>query len=151
MTISVESPLTLVEKVGERATGEWLPIEQDRIRSFADATEDWQWIHLDEARATAGPFDATIAHGYLTLSLLPRLTEGLLTVGGIAMAVNYGLDRVRFLEPVRRGAQVRATTEVTAAIPTMQGVRTSLTTTIEIAECPRPALVADTVALFVPA
>ncbi|WP_308736919.1 MaoC family dehydratase [Microbacterium sp. MYb64] len=147
----MESPTVLLERIGESATGEWFLVDQDRIRAFADATEDWQWIHLDETRAAAGPFGTTIAHGYLTLSLLTRLTAGLLVVDSTAMAINYGLDRVRFLEPVPSGSRVRATTELTGATTTPQGIRASLTTTVEIAGRTRPALIADTVALFVPA
>ena len=100
MSIVVDSPAALADAVGSTATGDWFAIDQQRIQAFADATEDWQWIHLDAERAASGPFGATIAHGYLTLSLLPRLTAGLLSVDGAAMVVNYGLDKVRFLQPV---------------------------------------------------
>ncbi|MET0736354.1 MAG: MaoC/PaaZ C-terminal domain-containing protein, partial [Microbacterium sp.] len=93
MSIDIASPADLADAIGRTATGEWFAIEQNRIQAFADATEDWQWIHLDALRAAAGPFGATIAHGYLTLSLLPRLTTGLLEIGGASMVVNYGLDR----------------------------------------------------------
>ncbi len=151
MSIVVGAPASLVDVVGQSATGEWLEISQERIAAFADATEDWQWIHLDAERASAGPFGATIAHGYLTLSLLPRLVKGLLEVGGVAMAVNYGLDKVRFLQPVRAGSRVRAVTEVIGAEPGPQGVRVASRTTVEIEGAARPALVAETIALFVPA
>jgi acyl dehydratase len=149
MSIVASSPAALSAVVGAVATGDWFQIDQDRIAAFADATEDWQWIHLDAERAATGPFGATIAHGYLTLSLLPRLTAGLLAVDGTAMVVNYGLDRVRFLQPVTAGSRVRAVTEVVSAEPTPQGWRTTLRTTVELEGAPRPALVADTVALFV--
>ncbi len=151
MSIVVGASASLVDVVGQSATGEWLEISQERIAAFADATEDWQWIHLDAERASAGPFGATIAHGYLTLSLLPRLVKGLLEVGGVAMAVNYGLDKVRFLQPVRAGSRVRAVTEVIGAEPGPQGVRVASRTTVEIEGAARPALVAETIALFVPA
>jgi len=151
MTIAAASPAALPSAVGAVATGAWFEIDQDRIAAFADATEDWQWIHLDAERAAAGPFGATIAHGYLTLSLLPRLTAGLLAVDGTAMVVNYGLDRVRFLQPVTVGSRVRAVTEVVSAEPSPQGWRAGLRTTVELEGSSRPALVADTVALFVPA
>jgi acyl dehydratase len=150
MSISAASPAALPDSVGAVATGDWFEIDQDRIAAFADATEDWQWIHLDADRAAAGPFGATIAHGYLTLSLLPRLTAGLLTVDGTAMVVNYGLDRVRFLQPVTAGSRVRAVTELSSAEPSPQGWRAGLRTTVEIEGASRPALVAETVALFVP-
>lgn len=148
--IAVDSPAALDSVVGRSATGEWLAVDQERIQAFADATEDWQWIHLDAERAASGPFGATIAHGYLTLSLLPRLTAGLLRIDGASMVVNYGLDRVRFLQPVVVDSRLRAVTEVTAVEPTAQGYRVGLSTTVELEGSERPALVAQTVALVVP-
>jgi acyl dehydratase len=150
MTIVVDSPAQLADAIGRSATSDWLLIDQDKIAAFADATEDWQWIHLDAERAASGPFGTTIAHGYLTLSLLPRLTAGLLSVTGTAMVVNYGLDRVRFLQPVPSGSRVRAVTEIAAVEPAPQGFRVSLQTTVELEGSERPALVAQTVGLFVP-
>ena len=149
--ISAESPAGLAGVVGATATGEWFEISQERIAAFAEATEDRQWIHLDAARAASGPFGGTIAHGYLTLSLLPRLTDGLLEVGGVAMAVNYGLDKVRFLQPVLAGSRVRAVTELASVDETSQGVRVGMRTTVEIDGAPKPALIAETLALLVPA
>jgi len=151
MSIVVDTPAGLVETIGQSATGAWFEVDQSRIDAFAAATEDRQWIHTDPERAAAGPFGATIAHGYLTLSLLPHLTAGLLEVGGIAMAVNYGLDKVRFVQPVPAGSRVRAVSEVTGAEPVAQGVRAHLRTTVELEGAARPALVAETIALFVPA
>lgn len=148
--IAVASPAELSQAVGQVATGDWFTIDQDRIQGFADVTEDWQWIHLDAERATAGPFGATIAHGYLTLSLLPRLTAGLLSIDGAAMIVNYGLDKVRFLQPVVSGSRVRAVTELASVEPSPQGYRAGLTTTVELEGSTRPALVAETIALVVP-
>ncbi|MET0812271.1 MAG: MaoC family dehydratase [Microbacterium sp.] len=148
--IAADSPAALADAVGRTATGDWFVIDQDRIQAFADATEDWQWIHLDAPRAAAGPFGATIAHGYLTLSLLPRLTTGLLEIGGASMVVNYGLDRVRFLQPVVVGSRVRAVTELASVEQSPQGFRAHLTTTVELEGSPRPALVAETIALVVP-
>jgi acyl dehydratase len=150
MTIVVDAPALLADAIGQSATSDWFRIDQERIATFADATEDWQWIHLDAERAASGPFGTTIAHGYLTLSLLPRLTAGLLSVGGTAMVVNYGLDRVRFVQPVPAGARVRAVTEIAAVEPGSQGYRVSMTTTVELEGSERPALVAQTVGLFVP-
>ncbi|MFB7892942.1 MaoC family dehydratase [Microbacterium sp. NPDC056044] len=150
MSIVVDSPAALADAIGTSAAGDWFAIDQQRIQAFADATEDWQWIHLDAERAATGPFGATIAHGYLTLSLLPRLTQGLLAVDGTAMVVNYGLDKVRFLQPVVVDSRVRAVTEVTSTESTPQGYRVGLRTTVELEGSTRPALVADTVALFVP-
>jgi acyl dehydratase len=151
LRLSVGSPDGLAEIVGETATGDWLEIDQDRIRAFADATGDWQWIHVDEQRAKDGPFGGTIAHGYLTLSLLPSLTEGLIGCGGTEMAVNYGLDRVRFLQPVRSGSRVRAVAQLQSTEQTPQGVRASIHVTVELEGSDRPALVADTITLYVPA
>jgi acyl dehydratase len=150
MSISLDSPTELTDAVGRSATGDWFTVDQQRIQAFADATEDWQWIHLDAERAASGPFGATIAHGYLTLSLLPRLTAGLLAVEGTSMVVNYGLDRVRFLQPVVVDSRVRAVTEVASVDVTPQGHRVVLRTTVELEGSERPALVADAVALFVP-
>lgn len=149
MTIELASPAELPGAVGRSATGDWFAIDQERVRAFADATEDHQWIHLDEARAAAGPFGSTIAHGYLLLSLLPRLTRGLLTVAGTSTVVNYGLDRVRFLQPVVVGSRVRATSELLSAEPTPQGWRVGRRTTVELEGSERPALVADTISLLI--
>ncbi len=149
-TIKVSSPAALGDAVGQKATGEWFTIAQERIDAFADATEDLQWIHVDPWRAADGPFGTTIAHGFLTLSLLPRLASSLVEVGGVAMAMNYGLDKVRFLHPVPVGSRVRATTELTGAETVAQGVRLASTVTVEIEGVDKPALVAQTLALYVP-
>lgn len=151
MSIVTAHPSELAQAIGSQATGEWFLIDQARIQAFADATEDWQWIHLDATRAASGPFGATIAHGYLTLSLLPRLTDGLLQVAGAEMVVNYGLDKVRFLQPVTAGSRVRAVTEITSAEAGPQGWRVGMRTTVEIEGSERPALVAETLALFITA
>lgn len=150
MSIALDSPTALADAVGSTAVGEWFAISQEKIAAFADVTEDWQWIHLDAERAASGPFGATIAHGYLTLSLLPRLTRGLLSVEGTAMVVNYGLDKVRFLQPVVVDSRVRAVTEIASVEPAPQGYRVGLRTTVEIEGSERPALVAETIGLFVP-
>jgi len=149
MSIVAASVAALPDVVGSTATGEWFTIDQSRIDDFAETTEDRQWIHIDEARAASGPFGATIAHGYLTLSLLPHLTDGLLSVEGVQMAVNYGMDKVRFLQPVTSGSRVRATCEISSAEQTAQGVRVGMRTTVEIEGAERPALIAETLALFV--
>ena len=87
---------------------EWMEITQDRVNLFADATDDHQWIHVDPERAAAGPFGGTIAHGLLTLSLLPHFMHQLYRVDNVALAVNYGYNKVRFITPVKVGANVRA-------------------------------------------
>src|SRR5258707_11716206 len=97
------------ESIGE---SEWVTISQEDVNMFADATGDHQWIHVDPERAAKGPFGTTIAHGYLTLSLLPQLMHGLYTVKGITMAINYGLNKVRFPAPVPVGSKVRAQTSL---------------------------------------
>ncbi|MBL0888219.1 MaoC family dehydratase [Myceligenerans indicum] len=131
--------------------GDWVEMTQERIDRFAEATEDPQWIHVDAARAAAGPFGATVAHGYLTLSLLPRLMRGLLVVDGAQMVVNVGSDRVRFIAPVRSGTRVRAAAVVAAVTPGERGTRVESDVTVEIEGEDRPALAARTIALHVPA
>jgi acyl dehydratase len=149
---TVASAAELSNLVGTESVGEeWLTIDQGRIDAFAGATGDFQWIHVEPERAASGPFGATIAHGYLTLSLLPMLTEGLLEVGGVRMAVNYGLDKVRFLQPVLVGSRVRARSEVMSVVESSQGYRVGLQVTIELEGSARPALIADTIVLFVTA
>lgn len=149
MTIAVAHPSELPQAIGQSAVSDWLLVDQERIQAFADATGDHQWIHVDVERAAAGPFGSTIAHGYLTLSLIPHLSGGLLAVESVAMAVNYGLDRVRFLQPVKAGSRVRARVEVVSAEESRQGWRVGSKTTIEIDGEETPALVAETIALYV--
>ena len=136
----------------EIGPGEWHEITQERVNTFADATGDHQWIHVDVERAKDGPFGGTIAHGYLTLSLVPMLNWELWTYTGIAMGVNYGSDKVRFLTPVRVGSRVRARTTVLAADLRPDGsylVKNQVT--IEVEGADKPALVAETLSLAVPA
>ncbi|MDG4810542.1 MaoC family dehydratase [Micromonospora sp. WMMD1120] len=125
--------------------GPWQRIEQSRVDLFADATDDHQWIHLDPARAAAGPFGGTIAHGYLTLSLLPALAGRLYRVEGVAMGVNYGLNRVRFPAPVRVGAAVRATVTIAEVSPVDGGVQLVAAVTVESDSGGKPVCVAETV------
>ena len=148
--IVVASPAALADAVGRTATGEWFEVTQERIDAFADATEDHQWIHVDVEKAAAGPFGSTIAHGHLTLSLLPHLASSLVEVGGTAMAMNYGMDRLRFLAPVPAGSRVRARTEILSAEPTSTGIRLASKVTVELEGSERPALVAHTLLLYVP-
>jgi acyl dehydratase len=128
---------------------DWMLIDQDRINLFADATSDHQWIHVDPERAAKGPFGTTIAHGYLTLSLISELLFGLTTLEGSPMIINYGLDRVRFPAVVPVDCRVRAAAQLTAVTPVAQGVRVHTTVTIEIEDVDKPALVAETIAIFV--
>ncbi|MEU6014743.1 MaoC family dehydratase [Streptomyces sp. NPDC047515] len=126
----------------------WLEILQPRVDTFADATGDHQWIHTDVERAQAGPFGGTIAHGYLTLSLLIPLWSELLRVEGASMAVNYGLNKVRFPSPVRVGAKVRAHGRVVSAEEIKGGVEVVVDLTVEIDGSEKPACVAQAVYRF---
>ena len=121
----------------------WLEITQQRVDTFADATGDHQWIHVDQQRAAAGPFGGTIAHGYLTLALVIPLFGELLDIRGVKMGVNYGLEKVRFPAPVRVGAKIRLAAVVveTADVPG-NGVQMTLDFTVEIDGSPKPACVA---------
>jgi acyl dehydratase len=145
-----ESVAALAEAVGgDPELSDWLVITQGRINQFADATDDHQWIHVDPNRAAEGPFGTTIAHGFLTLSLISELLFGLTTVEGSPMVINYGLDRVRFLNVVPVDSRIRASAQITGVSRAEQGVRVNTTVTIEIDGIERPALVAESIALFV--
>ncbi|SCG55189.1 MaoC family dehydratase [Micromonospora halophytica] len=136
----------LAAAVGETlGPGPWERIGQDRVQLFADATGDHQWIHLDAARAATGPFGGTIAHGYLTLSLLPALAGRLYRVEGVRMGINYGLNRVRFPAPLRVGAAVRATVTITDVSPVPGGVQLVTTATVDSDAGGKPVCVAETV------
>jgi acyl dehydratase len=125
-----------------------ITIDQDRIDGFARVTEDHQWIHTDSRRAAAGPFGTTIAHGYLTLSLVAPLMGQLLQVRGISMAVNYGLERVRFPSPVPVGSALRARARVLSVDDVPGGLQVVNRITVEIPDAPKPACVADSVVRF---
>ena len=135
----------------ELGTSEWLTITQATIDAFADATGDHQWIHVDRARATRSEFGATIAHGFLTLSLIARLRDQIYDVDGIAARINYGCDKLRFLEPVPSGGRVRLRLLLKSIEPSRRGLRVDTGCTIELAGAPRPALVADQITILVPA
>ncbi|HLJ07488.1 MAG TPA: MaoC family dehydratase [Acidimicrobiia bacterium] len=122
---------------------EWHTIDQDQINRFADATGDHQWIHVDVERAKSGPFGTTIGHGYLTLSLVPIFVFQLLKVEGAKLAVNYGLNKVRFPAPVPAGSRVRMGAEVAAVEPVGGGVQVTLSASFEIEGQSKPACVAD--------
>lgn len=125
---------------------DWMAITQDRVGTFADAADDHQWIHVDEERARSGPFGTTIAHGYLTLSLLIPLFNKLLTIQGVRMSVNYGLEKVRFPAPVPVGSKIRlAGTVVSVEDVSGDGVQMTLDFTIEIDGSAKPACVARAV------
>ncbi len=125
-------------------TSDWLTVGQDRINGFAETTEDRQWIHVDPEKAADGPFGATIAHGYLTLSLLPHFANQNYRIEGVRMAVNYGLNKVRFITPVPVGSRLRGTTELVEVTELDGGAQLLFRTTIELEGAPKPACVAET-------
>ncbi|MEU3308023.1 MaoC family dehydratase [Nocardiopsis sp. NPDC006832] len=130
---------------------DWVTIDQSRIDGFADATEDHQWIHLDAARAAHGPFGATIAHGFLSLSLVAHFSQQIFQITEKPkMSINYGLDKVRFLQPVVVGSRVRDAVELIKVKETPKGYLVSSRHTVEIEGRERPALVAETLGLWVP-
>jgi acyl dehydratase len=125
---------------------DWLQIDQSRVDTFADATDDHQWIHTDPERAAAGPFGGTIAHGYLTLALLIPLMSELLNVSGVRMSINYGLDKVRFPAPVPVGAKIRLKGQVAdVAEVAGNGAQITVDFTVEIEGSDKPACVARAV------
>ena len=125
---------------------EWMPLTQERINLFADATGDHQWIHVDEARAAAGPFGGCIAHGYLTLSLASKFLPELVEYDRLKMGVNYGCDKVRFPAPVRAGSRIRGRGQVVAAKEVKGGgVQATIRVTVEIEGSAKPACVVDTI------
>ncbi|MDT2005531.1 MaoC family dehydratase [Rhodococcus opacus] len=128
---------------------EWHTVTQDQINLFADATGDHQWIHVDPARAAAGPFGDTIAHGYLTLSLAPKLAAGVYRVGGLSMGINYGTNTVRFITPVRVGSRLRAGVELLGVAKSTHGVRATTRIAVELEGSDKPACVAEMVSLLV--
>ncbi|MFC9735724.1 MaoC family dehydratase [Streptomyces roseolus] len=146
MTKVFPSPAALAEAVGTHiGTGDWTTVDQRRIDLFAEATGDRQWIHVDPERAATGPFGATIAHGFLTLSLLPVLVKQVFRTEGVAMAVNYGLNKVRFMHPVRVGSKVRASVHLLAVEEVAAGHQVVSRVTVEIDGVDKPACVAETV------
>jgi acyl dehydratase len=127
-------------------SSDWIVVDQDRINQFADATNDHQWIHVDPVKAAAGPFGSTVAHGFLTLSLLPALVDGKLSVDGVRMAVNYGLNKVRFPAAVPVGSKLRGTTELVSAEDVQGGAQITYQVTVEREGGDRPVCVAEAVA-----
>lgn len=132
----------------ELGVSEWLAITQERIDLFADATGDRQWIHVDPERAADGPFGATVAHGYLTLSMLPFLGAQVYAFAGDVARVNYGLNKVRFVTPVRVGSKIRNRVELLTVEDIDKGQRATLQHTVEIKGSDKPACVAETVVLL---
>jgi acyl dehydratase len=133
-------------KVGDvYGPSSWIEVTQDRINQFADATEDHQWIHVDPQRAAAGPFGTTVAHGFLTLSLVPYFAGQLRRIEGARMGINYGLDRVRFPAPVPAGARIRARSQLISVDQVGEAAHLVNRVTIEVEGSAKPACVADVV------
>ncbi|MFE6938617.1 MaoC family dehydratase [Streptomyces chartreusis] len=149
MTITVNGLEELKKLSGtDLGTSEWIEITQSRINTFADATDDHQWIHVDPQRATEGPFGTPIAHGYLTLSLFIPLFTGLLDVQGVATKVNYGLNKVRFPSPVKVGSRIRLVGKLAEVEEVPGGVQITVDGTIEIEGATKPAAVLTSLSRF---
>jgi acyl dehydratase len=143
------SPDELKQAVGEQlGHTDWLEVDQKQIDLFAEATGDHQWIHVNPEMAAAGPFGTTIAHGYLTLSLLPLFAPQLIAVEGVRMGVNYGTNKVRFPSPVPVGSRLRATAKVTGVEDVAGGVQLTLAFTVEREGGEKPVCVAESVSRF---
>ncbi|MDT0458815.1 MaoC family dehydratase [Streptomyces sp. DSM 41527] len=135
--------------VGEElGTSDWLEIDQKRIDLFAEATGDHQWIHVDQEKAAAGPFGTTIAHGYLTLSLLPAFVPQLMRVDNVKMGINYGTNKVRFPATVPVGSRLRATARISEVTEVPGGVQLATVVTIEREGGDKPVCVAESVSRF---
>ena len=133
----------------EIGVSDWMEMTQDRVDSFADATGDHQWIHVDQEKAAAGPFGTTIAHGYLTLSLTVDMSHEVeLDVGEPKMAINYGLEKVRFPAPVPVGSRVRGRVGLVSVADVAGGIQVNRRVTVEVEGTEKPAMVAETVSRY---
>ena len=149
MTRVFDTPRDLLGAEGTQlGPTDWLTVDQDRVNGFAEVTGDHQWIHVDVERARAGPFGGTIAHGYLTLSLVNLFLPVMIEVRGFAHAVNVGADRVRFLNPVRTGSRIRASGEIVSVEEIKGAIQSVVRVTIEIEGETKPALVLDTISRY---
>ncbi|SUZ63231.1 uncharacterized protein METZ01_LOCUS16085, partial [marine metagenome] len=149
MTTVYASPDELPGAVGTHlGHGDWITVDQDRIDLFAEATGDHQWIHVDSEKAAAGPFGATIAHGYLTLALTNQMLPDLVRVDGISMGINYGTNKVRFPSPVVVGSRVRGGAELIQVDEVSGGYQAVIRITVEVEGSDRPACVVDSVSRF---
>jgi acyl dehydratase len=146
MTTIVNGIEELKTKQGEHlGYSDWHQVTQEQVNTFADATGDHQWIHVDPERAKAGPFGGPIAHGYLTLSLAPALLPQILQVDGISMGVNYGCEKVRFPSPVPVGSKLRAGAELVSVDDVAGGAQVTMRVTFEVEGAPKPSCVAEVV------
>jgi acyl dehydratase len=144
MTTTVNGIAGLTELVGSHlGYSDWLEITQERVNTFADATGDHQWIHVDVERAKSGPFGGPIAHGYLTLSLGPALYPTVVRIEGFSMGVNYGANKVRFPSPVPVGARLRLGVKLLQVEEIAGGVQTTMEFTFECEGAPKPSCVAE--------
>lgn len=150
MTVTVfDKPSDLLGKEGLKVgPSDWLEITQERVNTFAKATDDNQWIHVDPERAKTGPFGGPIAHGYLTLSLVAKFMDEMLTIKGMGMGINYGTDRVRFLTPVLVGKRVRGVGEFLEIKESGGGFQSVLRVTVEVEGEEKPACVVDTISRY---
>jgi len=134
----------------EVAVSDWIDVTQARIDRFAEATEDRQWIHVDSARAEQSPFKSTIAHGFLTLSLVSALGQTAMRIDGLRMAINYGLNRVRFISPVPAGSRIRGRFTPIAVSPENESIQVTWRVTIERETVGKPCCVADWIVRYYP-
>jgi acyl dehydratase len=151
-----DKPSDLLSSEGAKlGPTEWMEIAQDRVDGFAEVTEDHQWIHVDTERAKDGPFGGTIAHGYLTMSLVNHFLPQMIEVRGFSHAVNVGADRLRFLSPVRVGSRIRGTGEIVQAKEIKGAIQSIVRVTVEIEgedgqPSDKPACVIDTISRYFP-
>ena len=136
--------------VGEElGTSPWITVDQKRVDLFADATDDHQWIHVDPEKAAHGPFGRTIAHGFLTVALMPRFGWDTFEVQGVSMTVNYGMNKVRFPSPVPVGSRVRGHCRLADVVDVTGGVQATIAGTVEIEDWPKPACVAEVILRYI--
>ena len=151
MTRIFEIPAALIGTEGTKlGPTDWLTIDQDRVNGFAEVTGDHQWIHVDVERAKDGPFGGTIAHGYLTMSLVNYFLPQLIEVRGFAHAVNVGADRLRFLSPVKVGSRIRGVGEIVGVEEVKGAIQSVVRVTVEIEGSDKPACVVDTISRYFP-
>lgn len=144
-----EAPKDLLDSVGaELGQSDWFEITQERINQFAEATGDYQWIHIDEEQAKQGPFGATIAHGYLTLSLTNMFLPEIISVENISMGINYGVNKVRFPAPVPSGSRVRFSAMLQEVTEIPGGVQAIIVITVEVEGSEKPCCVVESVTRY---
>ena len=150
MSTTVRSP-EVFHALAEQHLGwsDWFTVDQARVNLFADATDDHQWIHVDPVRAAAGPFGGPIAHGYLTLSLIPALIHQVLVVEGMTFGVNYGCNKVRFPAPVKVGAKLRLGASVASVEDIKGGVQVILDVTLATEDSDKPSCAAEVVYRYI--